>query len=92
MKTSFNTIYLPVKNNITGDIMNESHSENGEVYNSIRVVYDPDRPVGKYVIYAVFRNNNQGKRFYYGKTRKEIKALINDINDFKFDPHLFLNQ
>ena len=24
--------------------------------------------------------------------RKEIKSLVNDINDFKYDPNLFLNQ
>ena len=92
MKTYFKDIYLPVKNNITGNLYRESHSEKSELITSIQVNYDPLKPIGKWVINTVFQYKNQAKRLWYGKTRKEIKALVNDINDFKFDPYLFLNQ
>lgn len=91
-KITFNQLYLPVKNNITGEILKESHSLKGIEYNAITVTYYPEKPFGKWAISALYKNNNQEKRLCYGKTRSEIKALVNDLNDFKFDPHLFLNQ
>ena len=68
MKTYFNDIYLPVKRGITGHIFGEKHSLYADLISEIQVNYEPDKPVGKWVIYAIFRYKNQGKRFYYGKS------------------------
>ena len=92
MKTYFKDIYLPVKNGITGEILKESNSKNNELISQIIVKYDPDKPIGKWFINVVFVYQNSCRRYYFGRTQKEIRELVKYINDFKFNPYLFLNQ
>jgi hypothetical protein len=92
MKTSFNTIYLPIKKGITGEILKYSHSEYSNLIKQVIVTHHPDKPIGKWVISATYVYKNMNKWLHYGNTRKEIKALQTDINDFETDPNLFLNQ
>lgn len=92
MENTFKDIYLPVKSGITGEILGEKHYINStELQNSISVIYNPLKPIGKWCIKLSLFNKGQFKTLWYGKTIKEIKTLIRDINDFKFDPYLFLN-
>lgn len=91
MKHAFKDIYLPIKAGIIGELHHETQKQNDDLIKECKVSYNPDKPIGKWVITAVFHYRGQTKAFHYGKTRKEIKALINDLNDFDFDPHLFLN-
>lgn len=91
MKTTFKSIYLPIKNGITGELLVEQHSNKGELYQSIFVTKKPFNKLDKRSIQAVFFYKGQSKCFVYGTTIKEIKALVSDINDFKYDPYLFLN-
>jgi len=91
MKTSFKDIYLPVKNNLTGVVLNEEHKTNGELQKAIRITFAPEKPYGKRCISGIYFYNGRSLWLMYGKTIKEIKALINDINDFRNDPHSFFN-
>lgn len=91
MKTYFKDVYWPVKNGITGELLTEQHSKDGELYQSIVVTKKYFNKLDKMSINATFFFKGQYKSFVYGTTIKEIKALVNDINDFKYDPYLFLN-
>jgi tRNA A-37 threonylcarbamoyl transferase component Bud32 len=92
MKTTFKEIYLPIKEGITGNIMKEENKVYNELITSLSVNYTPNKPIGKWCINVVYFHKNIVKRLYYAKTIKEIRILVNDINDFKFNPMLFLNQ
>jgi hypothetical protein len=92
MKTTFKTIYLSIKKGITGNILKEEKREYNELIFSLSVNYIPEKPIGKWSIEAIYYYQTIVKRLYYGKTIKEIKILVNDINEFKTDPMLFLNQ
>jgi hypothetical protein len=93
MKTSFNSFYTPIKRNIDGVLLAEAkHNKEGLIY-SIRAEYWPDYPaIPNKPLSILFVFGQQISRSFYGTTRKEIKAAVNDINDFRYDPHLFLNQ
>jgi len=90
---NYKDIYLAIKAGITGELLKEQHFINFiELQNSVIVIYDPLHPYGKWCTQLRLFNKGQYKTLWYGKTIKEIKALIRDINDFEYDPHLFLNQ
>jgi hypothetical protein len=91
MKTSFNNIYLPVKNRITGEIYKEEHSDKEGLIRSIRVFHEPDNPVGSsWFISAIFTYKTITRRYYFGRTQKEVKELVSYINDFNYDPLLVI--
>jgi hypothetical protein len=89
-KVSFNTLYLPVKNGLAGQVLSEIHKERESTINFINVIFHPDKPIGKWVITAAYYNKGIFKALRYGKTQKEIRCLVKDINDFHYDPILFL--
>ena len=91
MKTYFKDIYLPVSNNLTGIVLNEEHKIKGELQKAIRVSYVPEKPHGKWCISGIFFFKGRSRWLMYGKTQKEIRELVKDINDFRCDPMLFLN-
>jgi hypothetical protein len=92
MKTTFNTLYSPIKAGIEGLLFREEHKVNGELQAGIRITSGDKRFYGKKSILARYSHNGQNRALLYGKTIKEVKALVADINDFRFNPHLFINQ
>lgn len=89
MKTiRFKDLYLPVKNGLMGKIYEHEVLKDGEKKQSVTVRYFSD--AFPCIVLAV-ENNGQTKSFCYGKTQKEIKELARDINNFYFDPNLFIN-
>jgi len=91
MKTYFNDIYLPVKQGITGTILQNVIKRAGELEKQIDVTYELPQRKGERCILLVLFYKGQHKSFVYGKTIKEIRQLCRDVNDFNYDPHLFLN-
>ena len=91
MKTYFKDIYLPVKKNITGVLLNEEYRQKSELQKAIRITYTPVEFWGKRCIHANYFFCGRSRWFVYGKTIKEIRELIKDINEFREDPYLFLS-
>jgi hypothetical protein len=81
MKVTINTIKLPVKNNIMGEIINYQKNEQG--FKQSVVV----RNESEFLI-AVFSVNDKDSKYYFGKINREIKELRNCINDFFIDHNL----
>jgi len=91
MKTTFKDLYLPIKNNLQGVILNHEKKHNNELIEAIMVTLLPVEKCGKRCVSVNFFYNGRSRWSMYGKTVKEIRELSKDIKLFNFDPYLFLS-
>ena len=90
-RISLTTLTTPIKAGIEGNLFRYSISNEGKSY-AVEADFQRDRGIDPFTVKVVYCLGIYSKCLGYGHTIKELRSLRNDVNDFLFDPHLFLYQ
>ena len=89
-RITLNTLTAPVKAGIEGEIVKHVEKQNNEIIKAFSVEHsDKFKPWAVRCCYTV---GGVSKGWFYKSTLSALREFRNDINDFLYDPKLFLFQ